>query len=110
MRIDGYKAIFEKFIEPLDQDIFFSKIVDRRVTGSMNDLVFQAKIYLSVSKASLIDVSLRLNESPMSYLDYDRPKNEFQRLPAGSGKSSGNDQRMDNVIYINAIRPPTIKS
>jgi hypothetical protein len=51
MRIDGYKSIFEKYIEPLDQDIFFSKIIDRRVTGSMNDLVFQAKIHQRIKKA-----------------------------------------------------------
>jgi len=72
MRIDGYKSIFEKYIEPLDQDIFFSKIIDRRVMGSMNDLVFQAKMHLSMGNLSPADVSFRLNESPMSYLNYGR--------------------------------------
>jgi len=110
MRIDGYNDIFEKFIEPLDRDIFFSKIVDRRVMGSMNDLIFQAKMYLIEGQQSPFDVSFLLNESPMSYLKYSRPKDEFQRLAAVSGKSSGNDQRTNNVIYINALRPPTIKS
>jgi len=46
MTIDGNKVIYEKFIEPENKRIFFSKIVDRRVSGSMNDLIFQAKMHL----------------------------------------------------------------
>jgi hypothetical protein len=109
MTIDGNKFIFEKYIEPQDKDIFFSKIVDRRVMGSMNDLVFQAKVHLNMGKLSPSDVSFRLNEAPMSYLNYSRPKDELQKLFFRDRESSGNKQRGNNVIYINAVRPPATK-
>ncbi len=80
MTIDGNKAVYENVIEPESQVIYFSKIVDRRVLGSMNDLIFQAKIYLSEGQKSPFDVSFLLNESPMSYLDYNHPKDEFRIL------------------------------
>ena len=109
MTIDGNKIIFEKYIEPQDKEIYFSKIIDRRVTGSMNDLIFQAKISLIEERRSPLDVSFLLNESPMSYLNYSRPKDELQKLVFRDRESSGNKQRGSNVIYINAVRPPATK-
>jgi len=107
MTIDGNKAIFEKFIEPEVRNIFFSKIVDRRVSGSMNDLIFQAKMHLIEGHKSPLDVSFFLNESPMSYLSYSRPKIEFQKLHFRDEVSLGNGQKENNVIYIKVVRPPT---
>ena len=109
MRINGYKSIFEKYIEPLDQDIFFSKIIDRRVMGSMNDLVFQAKMHLSMGNLSPADVSFRLNESPMSYLNYGRPNDAFRELNIEEIELSDNNQKGNNVIYINDFRPPATR-
>ena len=109
MTIDGNKSIFEKFIEPEGENIFFSKIIDRRVAGSMNDLIFQAKFHLIEGHKSPLDVSFLLNESPMSYLSYSRPKIEFQKLHFEDGVSSGNGQKENNVIHINFVRPPTTK-
>ena len=109
MTMDGNKFIFEKHIEPQQREVFFSKIVDRRVTGSMNDLVFQAKVYLIEVQLSPFEVSSRLNESPMSYLNYDRPKDELQKLVLRDGESPGIEHRENNVIYINAVRPPATK-
>ena len=80
MAADGNKSIFEKYIEPLADEISFSKITDRRVMGSMNDLIFQAKVYLVECQHSPFHVSLHLNESPMSYLKYGRPKDAFKAL------------------------------
>ena len=108
MTIDGNKVIFEKYIEPQDKEIYFSKIIDRRVTGSMNDLVFQAKVSLDMGE-SPFDVSFLLNKSPMSYLNYGRPEDEFQKLVLRDGESPGIEHRENNVIYINAVRPPAIK-
>lgn len=108
MTIAGHKAITEKFIDPEDKSIF-SKIIDRRVMGSMNDLVFQAKIHLSEGRKSLFDVSLLLNESPMSYLGYSRPKEEFSILYSIDSAPSGDRQGKDNVICIDDYRPPIIK-
>lgn len=84
------KGIFGKFIEPENNDICFSKVVDRRVAGSMNDLVFQAKVHLIEGQQSSVDVSFLLSESPMSYLSYSRPKDEFKKLFFNDGESSGN--------------------
>jgi hypothetical protein len=110
MTIDGNQVIFEKGIEPESHDVFFSKATDRRVAGSMNDFIFQAKVHLIEGQRSPLDVSLLLNESPMSYLGYNRPKDEFKKLFIKDGESSAKRQGKDNVIYINVIRPPTTKS
>jgi hypothetical protein len=48
--IDGNQGIFEKFIETDSHDVFFSKTVDRRVSGSMNDLVFHWTFSMISSK------------------------------------------------------------
>ena len=109
MTVDGNEFLYEKYIEPQGNEMFFSKIVDRRVTGSMNDLVFQAKVHLDMRQLSPSDVSLRLNESPMSYLNYNRPKDELQKLFFRDRESLGNKQKGNNVIYINTVRPPTTK-
>jgi hypothetical protein len=109
MTIDGNKVIYEKFIEPENKRIFFSKIVDRRVSGSMNDLIFQAKMHLIEGHKSPLDVSFLLNESPMSYLSYSHPKIEFQKLHFRDAVSLGSGQKENNVIHINFVRPPTTK-
>jgi hypothetical protein len=109
MTIDSNKVIFEKGIEPESHDVFFSKITDRRVAGSMNDFIFQAKVRLIEGQRSLFDVSLLLNESPMSYLGYNRPTDEFRKLFFKDAESSAKGQGRDNVIYINVNRPPTTK-
>jgi len=85
--------------------MYFSKIIDRRILGSMNDLIFQAMVYLSEGKKSPFDVSFLLNESPMSYLNYSNPKTEFRKLYfTEDGDSPGNKQIKNNVININDIR------
>ncbi|MGA2526117.1 MAG: hypothetical protein ABSF79_05815 [Smithellaceae bacterium] len=109
MTVDGNEVVYENVIEQESQRIFFSKIVDRRVSGSMNDLIFQAKVCLSDGQKSPFDVSFLLNESPMSYLNYNRPKSEFQKLYFKDGDLPGNRQRKNNVISINDYRPQKTK-
>jgi len=108
MTIDGNKNIFHKYIEHQAKEISFSRIVDRRVMGSMNDLIFQAKVHLNMGK-SPFDVSFLLNEAPMSYLKYGRPKDAFRELNSEEIGSPSNRQRGSNVIYINVVRPPTTR-
>ncbi|MGZ3593579.1 MAG: DUF6933 domain-containing protein, partial [Syntrophales bacterium] len=84
MAADGIKSIFEKYIEPLANEISFSKITDRRVMGSMNDLILQAKVFLIECQQSPFHVSLHLNKSPMSYLKYGCPKDAFKALSLDS--------------------------
>ena len=82
---DGHESIFEKFIVPSMDIVRFSKALNRSVTGSMNDFIFQAKYELIEPELSLNEISFRLNESPMSYLDYDTPKNVFKELANNRG-------------------------
>jgi hypothetical protein len=106
MIIDGNKVMYEKFIEPESKIIYYSKIIDRRVLGSMNDLIFQAKVYLSEGQKSPFDVSFMLNKTPMSYLNYSNPKVEFRKLYfTEDGDSLGNGQIKNNVVNINDHRP-----
>ena len=80
LRSAGHGSIFEKYIVPSMDDVRFSKALNRSVTGSMNDFIFQAKYELIEPELSLNEISFRLNESPMSYLDYGLPKDVFQEL------------------------------
>ena len=81
-------------------------IIDR-VFGSMN--VIQAKIHLSESQKSAFDVSSLFNESPMSYLNYNRPNNIFQELHFTDQGSSETEQLKDNVVCIDGYRLPKTK-
>jgi hypothetical protein len=105
MIIDGNKAVYENVIEPEMQRIFFSKTVDRRVLGSMNDLIFQAEIHLSEGQKSPLDVSFMLNKSPMSYLNYNRSKDVFRKLYFKDGDSPNHNQIKNNVLRISDYRP-----
>ena len=80
MRLDGHESIFDKFIAPSMEIVSFSKALNRSVTGSMNDLIWQAKYHLIEDSLSLFEAGLLLNETPMSYLDSARPMDVFPVL------------------------------
>lgn len=105
MTIDGNKVVYDNFIESESQITYFSRIVDRQVSRSMNDLIFQAKVYLCDCQKLPFDVSFILNKSPMSYLKYSNPKVEFRKLYiTKDGDSPNNNQIKDNVISIKDYR------
>ncbi|MBZ0170497.1 hypothetical protein MELA_01277 [Candidatus Methylomirabilis lanthanidiphila] len=87
-RADGFELIYERLISPSTLHVSFSKALNRRVTGSMNDLEFQAKIILARGTVSPWDVSLTLNEIPFSYLKYNGPRVEFHRMGLETGVSN----------------------
>jgi len=80
LRLDGFGLIAERLFAPNAGVIRFSKTLDRHVTGSMNDLIYQAKFYLSSQYLSIHDVSIRLNGTPLSHIGYDSPKKAFEKL------------------------------
>ena len=80
LRADDHGFIFERLIMPRLGRVSFSKALNRSVIGSMNDLVFQAQIDLIEGAMSPFDVSFRLNEVPMSYLEHVTPRASFQHL------------------------------
>ncbi len=105
MIMDGNQSIYENHFKPENQNTYFSKTIDRRVLGSMNDLIFQSKFYLSEGRRSLFEVSSMLNETPMSYLKYSNPKDQFRKLYFNEdGKSLSNEQTINNVVDINDYR------
>ena len=80
IREDGFKLIFERIIMPSMNVISFSKALSRSVTGSMNDLEFQAKTILCGGTVSPWDVSGELNDIPFSYIEYKRPRDMFPAM------------------------------
>jgi len=80
MGINGYGMTAKKIIDPSANEVFFSKTTNRRVIGSMNDLIFQAKFFLDHNQSTPHDIMAMINNSPMSYLNYQSPQNEFAKL------------------------------
>jgi hypothetical protein len=86
-------------------DASFAKINDRRILGSMNDLIFQSKFRLEEGQRTLFTVSYYLNETPLSYLKYRSPKTAFQELLRQEGEPTGQGEKANNVIYLDQVRP-----
>jgi len=80
MANDGNEFLYRRLIVPYAGRILFSKATDRRVLGSINELVFEAKFYLVEREESPFGASLLLNESPMSLLGYNTPRDAFKAL------------------------------
>jgi len=88
LRDDGLAFLFERLIAPSTARVAFSKALNRAVIGSMNDLVFQAKVFLIERQMSPYDASFLLNDVPMSYLEYANPREAFVKLkPSAEGTS-----------------------
>ncbi len=77
---DGQEFIFRRFVAPAAKTVCFASAFDRSVTGSMNDLVNAAQVWLTEGELSPFDVGSKLNEMPMSYLDYRNPRDAFKML------------------------------
>jgi hypothetical protein len=86
MEANGQEATFKRFIGPGTANLTFASALNRSVTGSMNDLVNAAQFYLAEGDHSLFDISLRLNDMPMSYLKYGRPRDAFLSLSTTSSE------------------------
>ncbi|MEX0614115.1 MAG: hypothetical protein WD738_21815 [Pirellulales bacterium] len=71
---DGLEFIHAQFVAPSTRSIEFSKSLNRSVTGSMNDLVHCARVWLTEGDLSPHDTSCKLNEMPMSALRYANPR------------------------------------
>lgn len=80
LRYDGFEFIANRLVAPHTLSISFSKSLNRSITGSMNDLILTAKYSLENKDVSPFDVSLELNETPMSYIDYKSPRQAFSKL------------------------------
>lgn len=77
---DGHQFIFQRLVAPSTATISFSTALNRNVTGSINDLVLQAKFILAEGEVSPFDASFIVNDTPLSYLDYANPKKAFSQI------------------------------
>ena len=80
MEDDGQAFVYRRFIAPASGKIRFGKALNRSVIGSMNDLVYHAKMWLTEGGLSPYDTGFHLNEIPMSPLGYQNPREAFRKL------------------------------
>lgn len=71
---DGQELACQKCIAPLSATANFAKALNRSVTGSMNDMIYHAPMWLIEKERSPCDVGFQLNKIPMSALEYQNPK------------------------------------
>lgn len=86
MEADGQEFLYHRFIMPATDSVRFAKALDRSITGSMNDLIKHATLWLAEGTTSPFDVGFRLNDILMSALapsesfPYGKPREAFQAL------------------------------
>ena len=83
MADDKLEFFYMTFIAPATGTVQFSKALNRSVIGSMNDMVSMAQYHLIGGEESPHGVSFRLNEMPMSVLDYRNPREAMKSLQNG---------------------------
>lgn len=76
---DGFRLLFERLVVPSPTEVVLSKALNRSVTGSMNDFVQQARLFLTDRQLSPHDASAQLNRTPMGALDFAFPIEVFSQ-------------------------------
>jgi hypothetical protein len=83
---DGEAETYQQHIAPASGSIQFAKALNRSVTGSINELVMTAGIYLTEHDMAPHDVGFKLNDFLLSAIaaegdhGYGKPKEAFRRL------------------------------
>ena len=96
MDADGLADVFDKQIAPAIEAVQFSKALSRSVTGSMNDMIFHAKAWLSEDSHSPLETSNELNDIPFSSLYYNKPRKVLQFLAGTSGSTNASTKNSPN--------------
>lgn len=79
LEADGHRGVHEQSIAPLLGSVRFAKALNRSVIGSMNDLAKMASFYLEEGDLSLIEISSRLKDTPMTGLKHASSTHRFPR-------------------------------
>jgi hypothetical protein len=88
LQLDGLESAFQRFIVPAWKNVAFARALNRSVTGSMNELVYTACVWLEEEECSLVEAASRLNNTLLSMLGgltgtgYGKPREAFQALSA----------------------------
>lgn len=97
MKDDGQAFIYQRFVAPASASVRFAKALDRSVTGSMNDLINHAKLWLAEGEVSPHEVGFKLNDVLLSALArsksdfYWKPREAFKSLMARSESNTGEE-------------------
>jgi hypothetical protein len=95
LEAEGQEFVYQRFIAPASATVRFAKALNRSLTGSLNDLTYQAKFLLVERDLSLFDVGFQINDTPMSALPssrgdkYGTPREAFKRLGEINASTSG---------------------
>jgi len=82
MEADGQAFVYQRFVAPTSGSVRFAKSLDRSVTGSMNELVKFAKLWLEEGELAPFDIGFKLNDILLSAL---APKQERRLREAERG-------------------------
>ena len=90
LRLDGFpQPQIEFWLEQMRQ-IEYAKTNNRRVLGSMNDYAFQLKTFVALdggfANADLHRLYQRINDTPMSAINYDNGLSAMQKYLASFSK------------------------
>jgi len=86
MQDDGQQFAYAKFIAPASDSIRFAKALDRKTTGSINELILAADHVLADGDASPHEVGFKINDVLLSALasegfgGYGQPREAFKKL------------------------------
>ena len=88
MEADGLEFVYHRFIVPASSSVGFAKALDRSVTGSMNDLINHATVWLAQGDFAPFEVGFRLNDILLSALapsgcSYGIPREALRALVSG---------------------------
>lgn len=67
----GHASTYQEHIAPASASVTFAKALNRSVTGSMNDLINHAKVWLETGEVSPFEAGSRLNDVLLSALGDD---------------------------------------
>ncbi len=89
MEHDGQSFVYQRLIAPTSGSIRLAKALDRSVTGSINELVKFATVWLEEGEVSPHDLGFKLNDVLLSALapskkdGYGKPNEAFKALADG---------------------------
>jgi len=93
MTAEGLESLYHLCVLPDTTTVLYSRIGNRHVLGSMNDLISQAKMDIVEGGRELYDVAVRLNETPLSMLDYGHPRKAFLSMVSEEFAAASSDLR-----------------
>jgi hypothetical protein len=91
MEADGQEFTYRRLIAPTCGTVRFAKTLNRSVTGSLNDMIFHATMWLIEGEMSPHDLGFKLNGIPVSSLStaradsYCTPREVFTSLVSTTG-------------------------